>query len=89
MAKAKSTAAKESAVKTRVEEVEAQPARRVVFSSDEKKYGKPPDGAQVGLKKIALPDAETQLAGFEHEDAEILVKAVRGYKWLEGKGGKQ
>jgi hypothetical protein len=67
-------------------ETPAKPARKVIFSSDRDKYGEPPLEAQVGLVKIDLPDAEKQLAGFEHELAALLVRAVRGFRWLQPKG---
>jgi hypothetical protein len=81
-------AAPETATEEKLE-TPAKPGRKVIFSSDREKYGEPPLEAQVGLVKIDLPDAEKQLAGFEHEHAAHLVKAVRGYRWLQPKGSKR
>ncbi len=62
------------------------PPRKIIFSSDEKRYGKPPASVRIGMKTITLPPPEAQLAGFEHKDAAEIVRSVRGYKWLEAKG---
>lgn len=59
---------------------------RIAFSSNAEKYGQPPAEVRIGMKLIELPDAATQLAGFEHEDADLLVRAVRGFKYATRKG---
>jgi hypothetical protein len=40
----------------------------------------PPPFVNAGHKHVALPDAETQRAGFHSDDAGLLVEGVVGYK---------
>src|SRR5689334_24823493 len=66
----------------------ATPAGPLLVWTRDPEAGDPPAFVQIGMHRFDLPDAETQRAGFAHEAAQRIVRAVPGYKLLKEKGAK-